>query len=98
MVTRCCTTSRARSASASIPSLYSAAARSPLRTVPARHARVHAPDVRARAQIADGIHAGALGMQQGVPGQAASLGKVEELRKELWLQPQPSHVAPHFQW
>jgi hypothetical protein len=37
-------------------------------------------------------------MQQGVPGQAASLGKVEELRKELWLQPQPSHVAPHFQW
>jgi len=47
--------------------------------------------------IANGIHAQALGMQQGVPGQDVKLEDVNALCKEMMART-PTHVVPHFQW
>ena len=47
--------------------------------------------------IANGIHAQALGMRQGVPDQPIDMSSLETLRKDL-LARSPTHVVPHFQW
>lgn len=51
--------------------------------------------------VADGIHAGGLGMAQAKAGQEVDEGRLKALLADMSMMapvPPPTHVIPHFQW